>query len=107
MTRTTCPLCCNYTTWRWEEAFKKCGFDSGDGVVMTEHVADALRKRNYIVHATAWGRHNVVIISIKKGKKELIPSDCEWGYDNPRTYLPKRIVQLLDKTFTDDAMVEL
>ena len=108
MSFSTCPTCSNTVDWSWEEAFDKFGFQDGDGLVMTEHVADALRARGYIVEVQAWGMHNVTIASIKTDKgKELIPFDTiSFGYDDARGYLPKRIVKLLDGAFPDGEEVE-
>lgn len=106
MSLTTCPSCGNLTTWSWEDAFDKFGYGDGDGVVMTEHVAEALRNRKYEVTVEAWGCHNIVITSIKRAGKELIPATCQLGYDDPRDYLPKAIIKLLDKTFTPDTEVK-
>ena len=108
MSITTCPTCAQSHLWSWEEAFDKFGFEDGDGLVMTEHVAEALRAKGYVVTARPWGCHNVTISSItnKKGKDQ-IPDDIVAGYDDPRDYLPKRIVRLLDAAFPDDVEVEL
>lgn len=108
MSFTTCPTCWNTVDWSWEEAFDKFGFNDGDGIVMTEHVADALRARGYVVEVNAWGIHNVTVTSIKTTKgKELIPFETiSFGYDAARTYLPKRIVKLLDAAFPDGREVE-
>lgn len=108
MSITTCPNCLTEIHWSWEEAFDKFGFGDGDGVVMTEHVADALRAAGYDVKVEPWGCHNITIASIKTKKgKELIPFDrIQFGYDEPRDYLPKRIVKLLDAALPDDGEVE-
>lgn len=108
MTFTNCPTCSHHIQWSWEEAFDKFGFDDGDGIVMTEHVAGALRLHGYTVQLEPWGIHNVTISSIKTAKgKELIPfSKISFGYADPRTYLPKRIIALLDAAFTDTTEVE-
>ena len=45
MSITHCPTCCQETTWYWTDAFDKFGFEDGDGIVMTEHVAETLTKR--------------------------------------------------------------
>jgi hypothetical protein len=105
MSITVCPECCNETHWEWDEAFDKFGFNDGDGLVMTEHVAEALRAYGYAVTIEPWGVHNVVINSIKRHKKELIPASCNLGYDDPRDYLPKRIVKILDVAFSPSAKV--
>ncbi len=100
MSITTCPTCGEPHSWSWEEAFDKFGFGDGDGIVMTEHVAEALRKRGYTVTTEPWGMHNVTITSIRTKKgKEIIPEDINLGYDAPRDYLPKRIINLLDEAF--------
>lgn len=47
--RTICPTCGQAHNWSWEEAFDKFGFGDGDDLVMTEKVAEALRKNGYEV----------------------------------------------------------
>lgn len=85
------------TTWSWEEAFDKFGFEDGDGLVMTHVVVAVLTDAGYNVTAEPWGMHNVVIISITAtGGAELIPSTANLGYDEPRDYLPEAIIKLLD-----------
>ena len=107
MSITHCPACCQATTWSWTEAFDKFGFDDGDGIVMTEQVANAMRKRGYTVTTEPWGCHNVTITSIKTKKgKELIPARTNLGYDDPLDYLPKRIVTLLNEAFPECGEVE-
>ena len=106
MSITTCPSCGESHHWSWEEAFDKFGFGDGDGIVMTEHVANALRTRGYDVTAEPWGCHNVTICSIKTKKgRELIPETANCGYDEPRDYLPKHIVTLLDQAFPESVEV--
>lgn len=83
--------------WQWEEAFDKFGFNDGDGVVMTEVVADALRKAGLAVTTSAWGWHNIVIDSIKRDGTPLFPDTVTLGYDNPRDYLPEDVIALLDR----------
>ncbi len=108
MSFTTCPTCREQIHWSWEEAFDKFGFGDGDGLVMTEHVANALRQRGYTVTTSPWGSHNVTIDSIKSRKgREHIPVDVVLGYDDPRMYLPKRTVRLLDDAFPSDKEVPL
>lgn len=86
-----------FITWTWEEAFDKFGFDDGDGPIMTDVVASVLRDAGYSVTAEPWGFHNVVISSIKDGDGlEQIPAGIALGYDEPRDYLPKTLIALLD-----------
>lgn len=86
-----------FITWSWEEAFDKFGFEDGDGPVMTYVVEAVLTDAGYTVIAEAWGMHNVVIQSIKDASGvELISSDIELGYDDPRDYLPEILITLLD-----------
>ncbi len=90
--------------WEWEEAFDKFGFGDGDGVVQTWRVADALEEAGYLVQITPWGMHNTVITSILRGGVELMPIGEEGrkiGYDDPRTYLPDAIIELLDEQFAN------
>jgi len=107
MSITTCKTCFQDTHWSWTEAFDKFGFYDGDGLVMTEHVAQALRKKRYTVTTEPWGCHNVVVTSIvsKKGRA-LIPARSNLGYDDPLDYLPKRIIKLLDDAFPEDGKVQ-
>jgi len=106
MSITTCKICCQVTHWSWTEAFDKFGFCDGDGLVMTEHVAQALRKKGYAVTTEPWGCHNVVITSIKSKKaKDVIPALTNLGYDDPLHYLPKRVIKLLDEAFPEDGKV--
>lgn len=75
---------------------------------MTEAVADVLRAAGYTVTIEPWGIHNVVIDSITKGGVELIPFQrIRFGYDNPRDYLPKKIVRLLDRELRANGEVRL
>lgn len=106
MSTTRCKTCGSDYQWQWEDAFDKFGFGDGDGLVMTEHVAEALRKAGYTVEVEPWGCHNVVITSIRRGtpKREQIPAGL--GHDDLRDYLPKKIVKLLDAAFPADAEVE-
>ncbi len=108
MSITTCPTCCHQTHWSWTEAFDKFGFDDGDGLIMTEHVAEALRTHGYTVHVEAWGIHNVTISSIKTamGGEQIPFKRISFGYDDARKYLPKRIIKLLDAAFPDSEEVE-
>lgn len=108
MSITTCPTCNHRHSWTWEEAFDKFGFDDGGGLVMTEHVAEALRSHGYTVSVEAWGIHNVTISSIKsaKGTEQIPFKRISFGYADARAYLPKRIVALLDAAFPSHAEVE-
>ena len=107
MSMTTCPTCGTTCHWRWEDAFDKFGFGDGDELVMTDHVADALRQAGYTVTVAPWGIHNVTIASIKtEDGAELIPFDTiEYGYDEPRDYLPKRLIDVLDAAFPNNREV--
>ncbi len=97
MMTSECPRCAHPHDWQWEEAFDKFGFNDGDGLVMTGRVVAALRKGGYCVRAQMWGMHNTVILSIRRGRRQLIPETANVGYDDPRTYLPKEIIDLLDE----------
>ena len=107
MSITNCPTCHHDHSWTWEEAFEKFGFEDGDGLIMTETVANTLRAAGYIVIVEPWGCHNITIASIKRGEKEIIPLKANLGYDDPRTYLPKKIIGLLDAAFPGHGEVEL
>jgi len=101
MSITKCPQCTHRCFWSWEEAFYKFSFDDGDGLVLTHVVVKALRKAGYAVTAERWGWHNVIITSIRLKRVQMIPEDANLGYDNPRDYLPKEIIEVLDAAFPD------
>ena len=105
MPTSQCQTCLNAYWWRWEEAFDKFGFEDSDGQVMTEHVAAVLRKSGYQVVTQPWGLHNVTIVSIAKDGVEQIPADAREGYDDPRSYLPPDIADLLDQELPEDGEV--
>ena len=92
-----CDGCGGKLHWRWEEAFDKFGFGDGDGQVMTHVVEDVLRAAGYHVTSRPWGLHNITICSIKRNGVELLPEHINVGYGDPRKYLPRKILRLLDK----------
>lgn len=103
MPKSTCHNCGGKSYyWRWEDAFDKFGFGDGDGPVMTDTVAKILHEAGYIVDVNAWGIHNIIIDSIKHKGRELIPQGTNIGYDDPRDYLPEKIVRLLDAKLATD-----
>ena len=99
MSSITCEHCGATHDWKWEEAFEKFGFDDGDGMVMTDTVVEALETAGYTVKSEAWGLHNVIITSIKCKGRERIPAKANVGYDDPRKYLPKAVIKVLDAAF--------
>lgn len=101
MSFTTCTTCGNRYEWSWEEAFDKFGFEDGDGLVMTDHVADFLRSTGLSVTVQQYGFHNLVITDIERDGQSLIPETAQSGYDDPRDYLPDDIVLDLDKRFPE------
>lgn len=107
MSYTICPSCGMKSEWSWEEAFDKFGFGDGDGLVMTEVVADALRAVSYDVKVQPWGIHNVVITAISRNGTALVPESVNVGYDDPRKYLPTELVALLDEAFPEGSEVAL
>ena len=90
--------------WDWEEAFDKFGFEDGDGWNGTHLICDFIESLGYKVDAEKWGLHNYMIESIKSTKDgELMDWDKnQIGYDNPRSYLPKELVDKLDAEFPSD-----
>lgn len=105
--RTRCPTCGHPHQWIWEDAFCKFGFGDGDGLVMTESVAEALRRHGYTVTTFHWGLHNTIITDISRDGVALIPEGTIRGYDDPRRYLPKDILALLDEAFRDGTRIDL
>jgi hypothetical protein len=104
--RTICPTCGHAHYWSWESAFDKFGFQDGDSLVMTEKVAEALRKHGYEVRTMHWGFHNTIITDISRDGEMLIPGRTVIGYDEPREYLPEDIVDLLDSEFRKGQRIE-
>lgn len=99
MATSYCDNCGNTFHWNWEEAFDKFGFGDGDGQVETWQVHAALKRGGYEVEEYTWGIHNTIIISIKKEGIEQVPENTTVGYDDPRRYLPREIISLLDREF--------
>ena len=89
------------TYWKWEEAFDKFGFEDGDGLVMTYEVADFIKELGYEVEADGWGMHNTIITEIKKGDTIVMDGNQSYnlGYDDPKDYLPKDLIEALNKQF--------
>ncbi len=102
MPETYCPICDSPMLWKWEDAFDKFGFDDGEGAVMTDEVVGALMLAGYDVSYGPSGMHNAIIHAIFKDGVDLIPPGTKIGYDDPRSYLPPDIVQLLDQRFPDE-----
>ena len=85
--------------WQWEDAFDKFGFGDGDGANFTHEVEDFLLKHGWTAVADWWGIHNYMIIELTGPNGEKPMADAVVGYDNPREYLPKELIDKLDKTF--------
>lgn len=84
----------------WEEAFDKFGYGDGDGPNGTQEVQDALEEIGYTSVADTWGIHNYMINDVFDSEgKSIIPEGTYVGYADPREYLPKHIIEHLDKTF--------
>ena len=89
-------------TWEWEEAFDKFGFDDGDGIGFTGVVATFIENLGYTTEYSS-GIHNEYFDSIKDNSgKELIGEDVATGYDDPKEYLPKSLVEKLNKHFNEE-----
>lgn len=107
MPRTPCRTCNSPVQWWWEHAFDKFGFGDGDGLVMTHTVALVLQHAGYSVEYERWGLHNEVITSIRRHNVEQIPPQATLGYDDPRRYLPPKILEILDRELSLDTEVTL
>ncbi|MBT3011750.1 MAG: hypothetical protein KME41_08505 [Candidatus Thiodiazotropha sp. (ex Lucina pensylvanica)] len=97
MTRWKCPTCGN--RYHWHHAFAKFGYDDGDGDIQTPEIASILEDDGYNVTYASYGPHNTIITSIRKDRTEYMPlSDPQIliGYDDPTTYLPQHIQNLLN-----------
>ncbi|MEH6575661.1 MAG: hypothetical protein V7731_01160 [Amphritea sp.] len=106
MPTSTCNHCGSKFKWKWEDYFVKVSFDNFLRQSETWTVVSVLTKAGYEVEASydiespEWGRYETTIFSIKKDGHELMPvegSKFTAGYDDPREYLPKEIIELLDK----------
>lgn len=107
MPTSTCPYCDSDIKWIWDDAFMKFGFRDGANGHLTESVAEVLRTAGYTVKVEPWGLHNVVIGSVSKGGIELMPMQrIRFGYAEPRDYLPKKIIRLLDQKLPANGMVD-
>ena len=104
MPNSTCKNCGGEFLWRWEEAFDKFGFGDGDGQVMTASVVSVLEAAGYSIEYVGT-LHNTYIVSIKRDGVELFPPTTTAGYDDPRDYLPRKIVRLLDEKFPENGEV--
>lgn len=104
--RSICPTCGHAHHWSWEEAFDKFGFGDGDDLVMTETVAEALRRHGYAVETVLWGFHNTIVTEITREGVTCMPNDVTRGYDEPRQYLPQEVIDLLDEAFPSGAEVQ-
>lgn len=104
--RSNCPTCGHTHYWSWEEAFDKFGFGDGDDLIMTEVVAEVLRRHGYTVEAKIAGLHNAIITDITRDGVPCIPDDVARGYDDPRKYLPEDIVALLNFEFREGLLID-
>ncbi|MCU7829162.1 MAG: hypothetical protein KZQ85_08865 [Candidatus Thiodiazotropha sp. (ex Myrtea sp. 'scaly one' KF741663)] len=105
MTSWKCPTCGN--RYDWHHAFAKFGYDDGDGAVETPRIARILEDAGYAVATARFGPHNTIITSIRKNGIEympvLDPHICI-GYDDPATYLPQEIQNLLNHNVPYDRL---
>ena len=85
--------------WQWEEAFDKFGFGDGDGANFTHEVEDFLQGLGWDAVPDCWGIHNYMIMELTGPNGEKPMADCNVGYDCPRTYLPKELIEKLDEEF--------
>lgn len=114
--------------WSWEEAFDKYGFGDGDSWNGTDHVYPIIdRMDNYNTHVDSWGIHNYMIMDIidNETDKSILFSENpetngwrqdvydrikarggdpkeDYGYLDPRLYLPKHIIDALDEALPED-----
>lgn len=105
MPKTPCHACGNLVQWTWDEAFNKFGFGDGGGTIETQTVVHVLGHAGYEVTTYHFGIHNEVIDSIKKDGVEHIPANTEIGYADPRKYLPRNIVRLLDRNLPPEEVL--
>lgn len=100
-----CPLC--WTQPNWCESFNKFGHDEGDDCVHTGQVAMALQEAGYYVKLGPENIHNRIIEEVGEmgGCREMLlfygaaVRDVQVGYTDPRTILPPKVVNFLDKKF--------
>jgi hypothetical protein len=104
--------------WEWVDAFDKFGFGDGDGANFTDDVAAFINSKGYECDCETWGIHNYMIKDITAHDPETdecgasimtypeghpkFGEEVKYGYDNPREWLPKWLVEKLDKEFGED-----
>jgi hypothetical protein len=104
--------------WEWVDAFDKFGFGDGDGANFTDDVAAFINSKGYECDCETWGIHNYMIKDITAHDPETdecgasimtypeghpkFGEEVDYGYDNPREWLPKWLVEKLDKEFGED-----
>jgi hypothetical protein len=103
--------------WTWEEAFYKFGFEDGEGWNGTDLICNAIATDfpDLVFECDGWGCHNYMIFDIKKKDTDesvytmtvVEPDGTERevepkiGYDSPRRYLPKYLIEFLDREFPE------
>ncbi len=105
MAQSECIACGGILNWNWEEAFDKFGFSDGASAYLTQVVVRELEKAGYDVRSAAWGCHNEIITDLAKDGRELIAQEVSRGYDDPRGYLPREVVALLDRIFPQEEVI--
>jgi hypothetical protein len=96
---THCRHCGQTTEWFWGEAFSKFGFGDGDGLNMTDEVAEVIENLGYETECDTWGIHNYMIMDIRKNGKSIYPKIIRVGYTDPALYLPRDILDKLNEHF--------
>ena len=105
MPQSECIACGGIVHWTWEEAFDKFGCSDGASAYLIHEVVRVLEKAGYDVRINAWGCHNEIITEIAQDGRELIPQEVKRGYDDPRGYLPREVVTLLDRIFPQEEVI--
>lgn len=96
-----CALCGGPKSWEWQEAFYKEGFDNGANS-QTEAVINVLKDAGYTTDTNdASGKE--FIDSIKSADGVELISEHTWdGEIDPRTFLPREILDLLNNASLGD-----
>jgi hypothetical protein len=87
---------------KWVDAFDKYGYEDGDGTIHTPAIAEFLESKGYQVEYESYGHHNTIITELIDPNGKLVVRIGEGGYkgyEDPRGYLPAKLVEMLDEEF--------
>lgn len=89
--------------WSWTDAFDQASYDQGGPEPDVWLVAQVLKNAGYDVVVEQFELHHIITY-VKRDGVELIPKrvrNNDEFFINPRTYLPKETIALLDAKLPD------